>query len=250
MYTSCSATTTGSTVNIYGKLSEADGSALKNQTIVLSYSFEGNNAAVPLSSVLTDENGDYRFQWVNSASGTFVLHVAWFGDSTHPSTGNSASLTFLPYQNQNVFVVESNSTVTSLAFNSTTSELSFTVSGPRGTTGYVKTTIAKTLLPNATDLKVYLDGKQLNYTLTSNGDSWFLTFTYSHSTHQVAVYLPMDSAENHAADTATAAPNPDTTAINYWLLAGIVVAIIVIGILAAFILRGTKKPAENYAFEA
>jgi hypothetical protein len=250
MFTSCSSITAGSAVNVHGRLYEADGTALSNQTIVLSYSFEAANAATPISSAFTDENGEYFMQWINSASGTFTLHVAWFGDSAHPSVGNSTTLSFLPYLDKNAFVVESNSTVTSLAFNSTTSELSFTVSGPQGTTGYVKTTIAKTLLPNATDLKVYLDGKQLNYTLTDNGDIWLLTFTYSHSTHQVAVYLPMDSAENHAADTATAAPNPDTTAINYWLLAGIVVAIIVIDILAAFILRGTKKPAENYAFEA
>ena len=47
---------------------------------------------------------------------------------------------------QSDFSVESNSTVTDLAFNSASQELSFTVSGPSGTTGYVDAYKAKSLM--------------------------------------------------------------------------------------------------------
>jgi hypothetical protein len=63
----------------------------------------------------------------------------------------------------------------------TSSELSFTVNGTSGNTGYVKVTIAKSLVSNAENVKVYLDGNQLNYEVTSNTDSWLLTFMYLHA---------------------------------------------------------------------
>jgi hypothetical protein len=94
----------------------------------------------------------------------------------------------------NLFSVSSNSTVTSLAFNSTTSEFSFNVSGPSETTGYVKITIAKSLVTNAENIKVYLDGTPLNYEVTSNANAWLLTFTYGHSSHQIRLSLATNVA--------------------------------------------------------
>jgi hypothetical protein len=132
-------------------------------------------------------NGSYNIQWLNPASGTFVLTASWAGNATYKAASNTTTLSSLPLTNQNVFFVESNSTVYSLAFNSTSLELSFTVSGPSGTTGYVKVTIAKSLVANGEDIKVYLDGNQLNYSETSTPNSWQLVFNYSHSTHNIAV---------------------------------------------------------------
>jgi hypothetical protein len=95
----------------------------------------------------------------------------------------------LPYQNKQVFLFESNSTVYDLAFNNQTSTLSFNVTGPSGTTGYVTATISKDMLTNGENLQVYLDGKQLNYSVTSTLNSWIVTFNYSHSTHQISIHL-------------------------------------------------------------
>lgn len=44
-------------------------------------------------------------------------------------------------------------------------------------------------MPNGEDAKVYLDGNQLNYSVISTADSWEVTFSYSHSTHQISMYL-------------------------------------------------------------
>jgi hypothetical protein len=164
---------------------------LQSELIVLSYTFAGIDSWIPISSSLTNEAGEYSFQWINSASGTFTLKTEWKGNATFTGISNTTTLSFVPYQNQSqqVLFVESNSTVSALAFNSTSSELSFTVIGPSETTGYVKATIAKSITTNGEDIEVYLDGNQLNYSVISTDDSWLITFSYSHSTHQISMHL-------------------------------------------------------------
>jgi hypothetical protein len=109
-----------------------------------------------------------------------------------------------PVEGQGMFFLESNSTVTAFAFNSTSYELSFDVSGESETTGYVKLSIAKTILPQAQNLTIQLDGKQLNYTLSQTEYDWHLLFYYNHSTHHVNIVLPkivgtdLDQAVNPA----------------------------------------------------
>jgi hypothetical protein len=61
--------------------------------------------------------------------------------------------------------------------------------GPTGTTGYVDLDIPKTLITDASGLKIHLDENQLAYSSESQGDSWLVSFTYHHSTHQVVVSL-------------------------------------------------------------
>lgn len=98
----------------------------------------------------------------------------------------------IPPSNQTLpaFCIESNSTVSALAFNSTTQEISFTVSGPNDTTGYVNITISKTLLPNLAGLKIYIDKQDINFTANTIGDSQVLYFAYHHSTHNITIHLP------------------------------------------------------------
>ena len=81
--TESSSTTAGSAVNVFGTLSDSNGTALQNKTVVLSYTFSGAETWIPISSGLTDEQGNYNIQWINSASGTFTLKTEWSGDSTY-----------------------------------------------------------------------------------------------------------------------------------------------------------------------
>jgi hypothetical protein len=146
---------------------------------------------------------------------------------------NGTEITPCPSPSQvtslNMFNLESNSTVTAFAFNSSSYELSFNVTGESGTTGYAKLTIAKTILPDAQDLKVSLDGKQLNYTLAQTEDAWILNFDYHHSTHQVSVFLPK-----------TVAVNPVSTLGQYeWLIAAAVATLIIL-LLAALLFAFRK----------
>jgi len=130
---------------------------------------------------------------------------------------------------QSFFFVESNSTVSELFFNSTSSELSFTVSGTSGTAGYVKVTIAKSLISSVQNVKVYLDGNQLDVAITSDADSWLLSFTYVHSTHHVRISL------------ATSADEPTFLGIEYWIWTVVVIIIAVTGVIGFIIWRTKKK---------
>ncbi len=158
--TECFSTTAGSAVNVFGTLTDSNNTALANRIVVLSYTFSGAGSWIPISSGVTDEQGNYNIQWINSASGTFTLKTEWTGDSTYSDASNNTTLSFLPYQNKQIFFIESNSTVYDLAFNNETSSLSFNVTGPSGTAGYVKATISKSLLTNGENLKAYIDGNR------------------------------------------------------------------------------------------
>lgn len=120
-------------------------------------------------------------------------------------------------EEKNVFLVASNSTVSSLAYNSTIKELSFKVSGPSDTMGYAEIFMSKTLLQDPSVLTVSIDGKQTNFTSTSIYDFWALHFVYSHSTHNVAISLGSDAAPESPAqspsptDTSSTTPPPDQT---------------------------------------
>jgi hypothetical protein len=192
--TESSSTTAGSAVNVFGTLTSSSSKPIQNRTVVLSYTFPGADTWIPVSSGLTDEQGNYNIQWINSASGTFTLKTEWSGDSTYLGVSNTATLNFLPFQNKQVFTVESNSTVYGLAFNNETSILSFNVTGPSNTTGYVKASISKTSLANGDNLQVQMDGRQINYSVTSTADSWVVFLNYSHSTHQISIHLETNAS--------------------------------------------------------
>ncbi|MFH0896963.1 MAG: hypothetical protein V1850_02795 [Candidatus Bathyarchaeota archaeon] len=83
------------------------------------------------------------------------------------------------------------SIVSGLTFNQTNKELSFTASGATGTTGYARITITKSLIKDISEVKVYLDGNQINYDVTSSsiGGSWLLYCTFQHSVHKIVVRL-------------------------------------------------------------
>lgn len=117
-------------------------------------------------------------------------------------------------QTNAIFSVVSNSTISALTFNSANLELSFTVTGPSGTTGFAQVTIARTLAANITNLKVYLDEKPIEYSTTSTNDSWIISFTYTHSTHQVTIALnPNVTPHISAPDLAIVATVITTVAI-------------------------------------
>jgi PKD repeat protein len=187
--TSASTTLVGFAVDINGTLSDSYGNSIGDQTVVLYYTFPGVYSWFPISSGVTDNLGRYNIEWIPTATGYFTIKAVWAGNATYSETSVTTTLSSLAYNNQYVFSVESNSTISALAFNTTDQTLSFTASGPGGTKGYTRVTIAKSLVANATNIRVYLDGNQLNYSIASTDDSWLLTFNYTHSTHKVAVNL-------------------------------------------------------------
>jgi hypothetical protein len=220
----------GSIVNIQGKLASETGAGIANEPIVLSYTFIGADSWYPLGSAITEQDGSYSFQWLNTASGTITLSAQWSGNNQYKPANTTVTLNFAPLVNQNMFFLESNSTVTAFAFNSSSYELNFDVSGESGTTGYVKLTIDKTLLPQAQNLKIQLDGKQQNYSLSETADSWILNFNYHHSTHHVNIVLPKTAVAENPVSTLTQ---------NEWIIAVAIASLLIL--LSGLLLFALKK---------
>jgi hypothetical protein len=127
------------------------------------------------------------------ATGTFYivakLLCPWLPDEVDAPEAHACLAVSLPHENH-VFSVVSNSTISALTFNSTANTLSFSASGPNGTTGYAKVFISKQLLTDVNNLKVYIDGNQTDYTYGSTDNSWIINITYEHSTHEVQMIIP------------------------------------------------------------
>jgi hypothetical protein len=186
----CQSSTTYSNfrVNIQGTLT-AYNSEVSDAPIQLSYSVDGGNSWTPLTFVSTDDNGAFQAVWTPLVTGNYFLRATFEGDSELASASTTVHFAVLPFEDNSVFSVTSNSTVTTLAFNSTSQELSFKVSGETGTTGFVNVYVSKALMSDASNLIVYFDQELLPPVTQSIGDSWIVSFTYHHSIHTVALAL-------------------------------------------------------------
>ena len=189
-YCSSSTTTSGFNVRIQGALSYND-TGLSTSGVAFSYSANGGSTWHDLAYFITGDYGNFSGVWMPSASGYYIIKGTWAGDSVYASTTTTVNFAVEPLanQNQNVFSVTSNSTVTSLAFDSTQNQLSFSVSGPSGTTGYVQICTPKSLVSDISKLQVSLDGQSLQYNLVSQNDVWIVTIQYHHSSHSVVMAL-------------------------------------------------------------
>jgi hypothetical protein len=213
-------------VKIMGNLS-AYGASIPSANIVLFYKGSGDFEWQQLATVITDSNGSFTADWLPPAPGNYVINATYWGSSMYslvftavnvlvtPSTGN---------QTQNVFSVESNSTVTALAFNSESQQLSLSVTGESGTIGYVDVYIAKNLIVNVSAVQAYIDGNAISYTVSSNGDLWVLHLSYHHSSHNIMFNLK-------GAETVSVPEMPQAT------LPLVIVALFVITVVAVTVQR-------------
>jgi hypothetical protein len=178
----------GLNVDLDGTLTDSEG-ALNGANLLFSYKIAGFENWQQLTSAITTADGKYTAEWLPSATGNFTVKVEWQGDADHAGTFECANVSITRGSGDAVFLAESNSTLSSLAFNSDSKEVRFTASGPTGTSGYVRFVISKAILQNLTDFQVYLDQQQVQFTATSEGDSQVLFFQYNHSSHDVLIKM-------------------------------------------------------------
>ncbi|MGD8545267.1 MAG: PKD domain-containing protein [Candidatus Bathyarchaeota archaeon] len=191
--TSASSTFVGFRVNVTGTLYDLDGERLENEIVVLYYTFSGIQTWTPITSDTTDHSGNYFVMWIPPATGYFLLKAEWNGNSTQFGINNTTTLSSLPYQNQFIFTVESNSTISELSFDTEDWALSFEAEGPDGTMGYVRITVAKSLVNDIDDMRISIDDLELtDFSIVSIDDSWLLTFNYEHSVHSILVDLDIN----------------------------------------------------------
>ncbi|MCW4009917.1 MAG: hypothetical protein NWF05_04785 [Candidatus Bathyarchaeota archaeon] len=193
---SCQSSTTDSTskVTIAGNVTY-NGTGLQGLPVMLSYSVNGGNSWSDLTLVNTDSNGGFIAVWTPLVTGNFLIKAIWAGNSTYGRTAAQVNLVVTPLGRQSVFSITSNSTVSVFQFDAAAQEITLTVSGETGTTGFIDLCIAKSLVADVSDFKVYLDGNPQTCNYTSQGDSWLLSFSYHHSTHQVTINIDTTEAD-------------------------------------------------------
>jgi len=164
------------------------------------YNYKASTTGAVAFSVTNVSDNQYRLTAINDITGTKTVHV-----SSSP------------------FSIISNSTITELAFNSTSKTISFTANGKTGTMGYTNVTIPKTLIENITELQIYIDGEQIDYVVTATEYTWIIHFTYHHSTHRVSILLSSTNASSPAYE-----PPYEATTILSEILAVTIAAIMLI----------------------
>ena len=216
-------------VDVSGRLTDG-GVGISNADIYLSYSVNAGNSWVDLTTVSTDDNGDFVATWLAQVTGNYLLNATYKGNSDYAEASKIVNFAVTPMAEQSVFWVTSNSTVTALSFNSTSQEVSFTVNGTTGSTGFVNICIPKSLISDASALKVYLDGTPLTYTTTMQDDSVLVSFTYHHSIHEVTINLS-------ASDTVS------NNGFDQLIIVGAVAVVIVVVAVALLIVK-KKNPKQ------
>ena len=236
---SCKGTsiTNGFKVNINGNLL-LNGNPLAGTSILISYSVTGGDSWQGLTLVKTRSDGSFAAVWTPDVTGNYLIKAAVEATSTFNGASKTVNLALTPDEERNIFTLNSNSTISQFAFNSTTQELSFTASGPSGSTGYVEMYIPKTLITDISTLKAYVDGTQISFHSESQSDAWLITFNYSHSEHRVTMEL--GNADLQPIETSTPPWISDVI-----LLAIIAIVIVVIAAMVVAFKRTNKNTAKN-----
>jgi hypothetical protein len=214
------------TLQITGNLT-ADGAGLAGAPVLLSYSRDDGNSWNQLAWLNTDNLGSFALVWNPPEEGNFLLQAMYPGSMWYTETSTTVNFWNTPFLEQQVFSIQTNSTLSAFSFSSSSNKLSFSVSGPFGSTGYVNLRVAKTLIGNASDLQVYLDGEELSYITVSVGDSWLICFNYYHSVHTVTI------------DLGSAASQKPSNELPIWWLP--VVAVLSVAVVCAALLVYFKK---------
>jgi hypothetical protein len=208
--------------------------SLSNTSILVSYSM-GENSWVYLTSLQTDSDGNFAFTWTPHLSGNYQLRVETKATVSMNEAANTINLFItLPTAEkptENLFALNSNSTVEQFNFDSTTKVLSFTVQGALGTTGYVNFYIPKTGLDNISRLKIIEDGVEVPFKHESIGATWQISFFYSHSTHKITIEL------DHFSDYTTESTD--------WLCVSFVASWLMIMMTTIAIALVTLKPRQH-----
>jgi uncharacterized repeat protein (TIGR02543 family) len=224
---SCQSSSTydGFNVNINGLLT-AGGTSVPNAGILLYVSVTDGSSWDVLSFVNTDSNGVFSVSWKPSVTGNYVLKAVWNGNMNYSSTAEIFNFAITPFEQQSVFSVTSNSTLSGLSFDSETKDLIFSTNGTSGSTGYVNIVIPKSLVADISSVRVFVDGNQLTYNSGSKSDSWEISFTYHQSTHDLRIGLDEAPVQSKGLSIDT------TTLIIGVLAAAIIALVIVVTILA------------------
>jgi hypothetical protein len=222
----------GAKVQINGQVT-LNGNSVANAPVSISYSIDNGASWNSLTMVTTTSDGSYTAVWHPDVTGYYLIKATCDETSAMNAASKTVTLALTPDEAENsVFTVNSNSTITQFAFDSTNSKLSFVASGPSGSTGYVEIYIPKTILGDISKLTTTIDDHKVNYDYQSQADAWLITFNYSHSSHTIV----MSIADSVQAPNGGGGDNSQVL-----LYVAVPLAVIVVVIIAAIALLKRRK---------
>lgn len=183
----------GDAANITGEIETTGGLSVPLVNVTLFYTRP--DGTVLNRTAVTDYDGTFLVSYVPDMLGTWTVNASWNGDQDHNGTESLQVqfnvLTDDSYQviwgtASNRIRVTSNSTVTDFAFNGTTKQIAFNVSGLPDTKGFCNVTIPKALL-RGTPWTILLNDMDYTSSCTSteNTTCSFVYVPYSHSTNEI-----------------------------------------------------------------
>jgi hypothetical protein len=208
-------------VTITGTLSSPT-AGVPGADILLSYSINDGAYWVNLATASTDINGNFTATWNTLVTGNYQIKATYVGNSNYSESSNIVSFCLVPAQENIVFSVASNSTITNLQFDSTGKQLSFNTNGTSGTVGYVNVKIPSSLISDISNLKVSVDGKSVVYSVYLQDAAWIVGFSYHQSSHDVTIALRSVSGDSQ---------------LGIWLIVGVVAAVAVVAVAITVIWR-------------
>jgi len=149
----------------------------------IAYSVNNGQTWVDLPPVTSSSDGSFNLSWIPPATGMYLVRTEWNGNIQYCNISRAFIMAISWPPDSNLFAVQSNSTLSNLVFNSETKELSFTVSGESGTSGYAQIAISKQVVTDGSKIKLTMDGTNVSYELSSTINSWLLYVAYNHSSH-------------------------------------------------------------------
>ncbi len=228
----------GIVITITGDVKTMNGGMpVSGLNVDLCYSVNNGLTWIEMSSVDTSSAGNFSSQWIPTATSVYMLKGTWAGNAAYQASTSIMSLAITSSSDKIFFTVQSNSTISNLSFNSDNKKLRFNVSGETGTYGYSRIVISKELVANGSEIKVSLDGSEMNCQLSSTGSSWILYFMYHHSSHKIVADLDILSSIEVKGDSPNSV-NTDTMFISVLVIGCVFSALF-------FILRRQKDKQEG-----
>jgi hypothetical protein len=207
-------------LDITGNLSDA-GWGLTGQPLTFLYSADGGSSWNPITTVNTGTFGDFIVTWTPPVSGNCLLRADYPGNITYLPISTIVNFETTASGSQPSPVsIQTNSTIAAFSFDAAKKLLSFSFSGPDGSTGYLNVFISRGILADVSDLKVLLDGKPVDFETDSTGYFWVLSLNYPHSSHTVVIDMASNTAE-------TAASNGSSSWVTYGSIVAVAVAVII-----------------------
>ena len=232
LYCTSTATQNNLKIEVTGTLTY-NKTGIPDAAVYLSYSDNSADNWTNFTLVKTNANGGFGALWSPKTTGNYLVCASWEGNETLRWMNATVNLALASDGAGNVFSVASNSSISGLAYDAASQQLSFRTNGTASTTGYAYVSVPKTLVSDAQTLKVNIDGTPIAFSSESKDDVWVICCVYSQSVHTFVVQIPFMQVIT-----------PETTP---WITIAIIAVVLVIVISLLVIIQRRRRTAATVA---